>query len=265
MFEDKLYKNEYINEKNQQMNKEKEKKEIPISSIKNQQSRLMNKYFSNALNNNNINNNISISDENVNNNNESIIKFKNEKDKEKEDSMFLYEEDEEKSKESDNDTDIGLFGRLPENEINFNEFKYIYIHLKDYIYGGEFQDLFKLQEIYNFLKKIQNNSKIKIILNFTENLRYYGKYLIKFLKIADIHIFRKKAELVEILIKKKELENKMKEKKNPLSFIIIISPITFISITIIKIINSFSFLFMIFPITFISFTIIIIIYPFSIF
>ena len=57
MFEDKLYKNEYINEKNQQMNKEKEKKEIPISSIKNQQSRLMNKYFSNALNNNNINNN----------------------------------------------------------------------------------------------------------------------------------------------------------------------------------------------------------------
>ena len=159
-------------------------------------------------------NNSSISDENVNNNNESISKFKNEKDKEKEDSMFLYEEDEEKSKESDNDTDIGLFGRLPENEINFNEFKYIYIHLKDYIYGGEFQDLFKLQEIYNFLKKIQNNSKIKIILNFTENLRYYGKYLIKFLKIADIHIFRKKAELVEILIKKKELENKMKEKKN---------------------------------------------------
>ena len=38
--------------------------------------------------------------------------------------------------------------------------------------------------------------------------------MIKFLKIADIHIFRKKAELVEILIKKKELENKMKEKKN---------------------------------------------------
>ena len=40
MFEDKLYKNEYNKEKPQ----EKEKKEIEITSIKNQQSRLMNKY-----------------------------------------------------------------------------------------------------------------------------------------------------------------------------------------------------------------------------
>ena len=175
--------------------------------------------LNNNYNNSFTKNNSSNSEENINyNNNESISKIQNTKDKEKNDSMFFYSNDEEKSKgsdnENDNDTDIGLFGRLPENEINFSEFKYIYFHLKDYLYGGEFQDLFKLQEIYNFLKKIQNYSKIKIILNFTENLRYYGKYLIKFLKIADIHIFRKKAELVEILIKKKELENKMKEKKN---------------------------------------------------
>ena len=49
MFEDKLYKNEINNdkEKEQQIKKEKEKenKVIQITSIKNQQSRLMNKYF----------------------------------------------------------------------------------------------------------------------------------------------------------------------------------------------------------------------------
>ena len=60
MFEDKLYQNESIanNIKPQQINKDKDKS-IPIS-IKNQQSRLMNKYFGNALNNNTNSNNIGI-------------------------------------------------------------------------------------------------------------------------------------------------------------------------------------------------------------
>ena len=60
MFEDKLYQNESIanNIKPQKINKDKDKS-IPIS-IKNQQSRLMNKYFGNALNNNTNSNNIGI-------------------------------------------------------------------------------------------------------------------------------------------------------------------------------------------------------------
>ena len=60
MFEDKLYQNESIsnNIKPQQISKDKDKS-IPIS-IKNQQSRLMNKYFGNALNNNISSNNIGI-------------------------------------------------------------------------------------------------------------------------------------------------------------------------------------------------------------
>ena len=58
MFEDKLYQNEptanSIKPQQIKMNKD---KPIPINSIKNQQSRLMNKYFGNALNNPNANNN----------------------------------------------------------------------------------------------------------------------------------------------------------------------------------------------------------------
>ena len=63
MFEDKLYQNEPIanNIKPQQIKINKDKdKPIPLNSIKNQQSRLMNKYFGNALNNNQNKNNTGI-------------------------------------------------------------------------------------------------------------------------------------------------------------------------------------------------------------
>lgn len=58
MFENKLYQNEPTtnNIKPQQIKMNKDKP-VPINSIKNQQSRLMNKYFGNALNSNNNNNN----------------------------------------------------------------------------------------------------------------------------------------------------------------------------------------------------------------
>ena len=52
MFEDKLYQNEpTANDIKPQQIKMNKDKPIPINSIKNQQSRLMNKYFGNALNN----------------------------------------------------------------------------------------------------------------------------------------------------------------------------------------------------------------------
>ena len=59
MFEDKLYKNSLSNKPQikSEIENQKESKPIQITSIKNQQSRLMSKYFSNALNNNNNNNN----------------------------------------------------------------------------------------------------------------------------------------------------------------------------------------------------------------
>ena len=76
MFEDKLYKNAFSNNMEKQKDKiqnEKETKPIQITSIKNQQSRLMNKYFSNALNNNNNKkNNNNSKNLNQNNNNKKI-------------------------------------------------------------------------------------------------------------------------------------------------------------------------------------------------
>ena len=109
---------------------------------------------------------------------------------------------------------IGLFGNIPENQVNFKDFKYIYIHLGDYIRGGEFYEIFKLNELYHFLKRIKINSKIKIIINFGYNLKKFEKYLIPFMKISDFHIFRNKNELFDILMKKKETDdiNKLKSK-----------------------------------------------------
>ena len=132
------------------------------------------------------------------------------------------EEDEEESNDNeDNDNNnynIGLFERINENEVNFNDFKYIYIHLKEYILDGEFSELFKLGEVYNFLRKIKRNTKMKIIFNFNEGLKANMNYLIKFMKISDIHIFKKKSELIEILNKKIEDDNKNKQKQNRIFF-----------------------------------------------
>ena len=150
------------------------------------------------------------------NNNISKTKLETKETKGKDEEKIPTEEDEEEESNEidDNEDNIGLFERLPENEVNFGEFKYIYIHFRDYILDGEFSELFKFEEIYNFLKKIKKDSKVKIIFNFSEGLKSSWKYIIKFLKISDIHIFRKKSELLEILIKLNERENKKRLKKN---------------------------------------------------
>ena len=166
---------------------------------------------------NNINNTSKTIDEYVkSNNNNSKTKLETKETKGKDEEKIPTEEDEEEESNEidDNEDNIGLFERLPENEVNFGEFKYIYIHFRDYILDGEFSELFKFEEIYNFLKKIKKDSKVKIIFNFSEGLKSSWKYIIKFLKISDIHIFRKKSELLEILIKLNERENKKRLKKN---------------------------------------------------
>ena len=174
---------------------------------------ILNNIFDNSTSKNNNSsideyvNNINENENSINNNN---IKLK--KENTKEEIISIHKEESEESR--DNDDNIGFFQKLPEDEINFANFKFFYFHLNDYINGGEFQEMFRLQEIYNFMKKLKNNTKIKIIFNFGENLKYIRKYLIKFLKISDIHIFRKKTELDDILIKKYEEENKKVQKNN---------------------------------------------------
>ena len=119
--------------------------------------------------------------------------------------------DEINSKE--NDDDFGLFSKIPEAQVNFDDFKYLYIHFSEYNYGGEFYQCFKIREIYNYVKYIKNNFKIKIIFNFCENFRKSEKYLIELIKIVDIHIFRNKSDLLDLLIKKKESDD-LKYQKN---------------------------------------------------
>ena len=119
--------------------------------------------------------------------------------------------DEIDSKESDDD--FGPFSKIPEDQVNFDDFKYLYIHFSEYNFGGEFYQLFKIREIYNYIKYIKNNFKTKIIFNFCENFRKSEKYLIELLKIVDIHIFRNKSDLLDLLIKKKEVDD-LKYQKN---------------------------------------------------
>lgn len=181
------------------------------SNMDNSNDSILNNNFDNSTsknNNSSIDEYINNINENNNNNNNSL---KLKKENTKEEKISLNKEEYEESR--DNDNNIGFFQRLLGDGNIFAEYKYLYFHLSDYIYGGEFQDMFRLQEIYNFMKKLKDNSKIKIIFNFGENSKYIGDYLIKFLKISDIHIFRKKSELVEILIKNYEEENKKVQKK----------------------------------------------------
>ena len=132
------------------------------------------------------------------------IELQNKEEKVEEESTF-----DEEGKE-----DLGLFRKIPEEHINFNDFRFFYINLGDYIKGGEFYEVFKLKEFYNFLKHIKKVSKIKIIINFGENLKNIGKYLIKLMQVSDIHIFRNKDELAEILMKKKEFTDIRMQKSN---------------------------------------------------
>ena len=62
-------------------------------------------------------------------------------------------------KEEENDNKIGFFSIIPEKQVNFNDFKYLYIHFSEYNSGGEFYEIFKLSEIYNYIKYIKINSK----------------------------------------------------------------------------------------------------------
>ena len=142
-------------------------------------------------------------DENTNENKDKSEKDKNDESQEKE-----KEEEEEEDK-----NDIGIFEKIPVEEVKFEDFKYIYFHLKDYISEGEFSNEFKLNQIYNFLNKLKKDSKIKIIFNFGDEIKINQKYLVKFIKISDIHIFRNKNILLEKLNKKLKKEKEEREKK----------------------------------------------------
>ena len=125
------------------------------------------------------------------------------------------QKDEENEEEENNDiNDIGNFEKIPNEEVKFEDFKYLYIHYKDFMKGGDLCNGFKLYQLYNFLKKMKENSKLKIIFNFGDNFDKNEKYLIKFIKLSDIHIFRDKNILYSIIKKRAQKEEIQREKEN---------------------------------------------------
>ena len=115
--------------------------------------------------------------------------------------------------EEENTNDIGLFENIPKEEVKFEDFKYIYIHLNDFISDGEFSNKFTLNQIYNFLQKMKKDSNIKIIFNFGDNFGENEKYLIKFMKLSDIHIIRNRNALFNIIKKRVKREEKRREEE----------------------------------------------------
>ena len=128
---------------------------------------------------------------------------------------------EQENGEEEDKNDIGNFEMMNLKEIRFNDFKYLYIHFNDYISGGEFSNEFKLNQIYNFLVKIKKKYNIKIIFNFGDFSGEDQKYLAKFIKISDVHVFRNKNLLMHIMNNKieKELQKREKEKEKIQKFL----------------------------------------------
>ena len=155
-------------------------------------------------------------DENGNTENEEENKEKKNENKKKGENESFHskserEENKEKEEEEEDTNDIGLFKNIPE-EVKFNNFKYIYIHFKDFTSDGEFSSEFTNNQLYNFLKQLKNSCEIKIIFNFCDLFEKNEVYLIKFIQISDIHIFKDKYELLDIL-KKKFIKEEIKIEK----------------------------------------------------
>ena len=125
------------------------------------------------------------------------------------------DEDESQKKEEEEDpNDIGDFEKIPEDEVKFNNFKYLYIQFQDYFSKGEFSNSFKPNQLYNYLNKLKKNNKIKIIINLGENIgKKNFEYIIKFMRISDIHIFRNKKLLLKALNERQKGENEKREKE----------------------------------------------------
>ena len=137
---------------------------------------------------------------------------KNSKKGENNDNTKEEEEEEESENENVDPNDIGYFEKIPDEEVKFGDFKYIYINYKDFQQGGELSNQININQLYNYLGKLKKNGKIKIIMNFGENFR--KKNIYKFLKISDIHIFRDRNELLGILKKRMTKEESKKEKES---------------------------------------------------
>ena len=139
---------------------------------------------------------------------------KNKGKEEKEENIENQEKKENLEEDEEEDiNDIGIFENIPE-EVKFENFKYLYIYYNDYIQEGELFGKLKLNQMHNFLVKLKKNSQIKIIFNFGKNFGNDEKNIIKFLKVSDIHIFRERNELLQIMRNRKSIEEKEKEKES---------------------------------------------------
>ena len=115
-------------------------------------------------------------------------------------------------KENEENDDEGNFSKIPVEEINFNNFKYIYFHLDDYINDGEFSKSLNVKNLITFIKKLKKKSKIKIIINIGNNFPESEDDFFMLLKISDIHIIKNKNIVLNILKNKKQATDEIEEK-----------------------------------------------------
>ena len=148
-------------------------------------------------NGNNANTNDNKTNNNTNDN-------KTNKNKDNDDSSSCNEDIDEKK------DDFGDFNKLFEEDIQFEDFKYIFINVKD-INLGHFGE-FTLNQLYNFLVKLKYETNIEIIL-FLENTFNKSKDLFRIIEISDIHIFNNQNSFLEILKKKKIKDEKKYNKE----------------------------------------------------
>ena len=115
-------------------------------------------------------------------------------------------------KENGKYNDEGSFSKIPFDEINFNNFKYIYFHLDNYLGGGEFTKSLNINNLICFIKKLKKKSKIKIIINIANNFPELEDDFFMLLKISDIHFIRNKNMVLNVLKNEKQTKDEIAEK-----------------------------------------------------
>ena len=101
---------------------------------------------------------------------------------------------------SNNMDDIGVYNIVFKEILNFDSFKYLYIDFIDII-SINFNE-FSIDNLYNFLLKLKNETYIEIIIFFHDKF-IKDTELFKFVQISDIHIISNKNYLFELLKLKK--------------------------------------------------------------
>lgn len=118
-----------------------------------------------------------------------------------------------KSKEDEeiSDYENNPFVKIAKNNINPGDFNYIYFNFNDYM-TGEFKGKIKLENIFEYFQDLKIRTRIKIILNFEDEIEIFRnknkeEIFKDLLSITDFLIFYNMDKLYEVLKELKEVED----------------------------------------------------------